>query len=137
MNLKDFKNELLKDVKFREEYEKKDIKLDIALAVDEARIIRGLTQGELARKMKTKQSAISRVEAGNYLPSLSFLERMAKALETELIAPKFAFLEENKGIAIDEIAQVGIATVQAAKIMKGKEGFSSYSTNAAFEKINL
>ncbi len=95
MNLKDLKNELLQDPEFRKEYYKNDLKLDTALMIEKARVIAGLTQKELAKKMKTKQAAISRAESGNYLPGLSFLKRMAKALGTELIAPKFAFLENE------------------------------------------
>ncbi len=104
MNLKDLKNELLQDPEFRKEYYKNDLKLDTALMIEKARVIAGLTQKELAKKMKTKQTAISRAESGNYLPGLSFLKRMAKALGTELIAPKFAFLEnspkEKQGISL-------------------------------------
>ncbi|GMX58261.1 MAG: hypothetical protein YFSK_6120 [Candidatus Yanofskyibacterium parasiticum] len=103
MNLEELKNELLKDPAFRKEWEKNDVKMDIALMIGEARIKRGITQSQLAKKMRTKQAAISRAESGNYLPGLSFLERMAKALGTELIAPKFAFLEnkpkKNQGIS--------------------------------------
>ena len=64
---------------------KKDLRLDIALMVDEWRIKKGITQKQLAQRMKTKQSAIARVENGNYLPSLSFLERMAKENKMDLI----------------------------------------------------
>jgi transcriptional regulator with XRE-family HTH domain len=39
----------------------------------------GLTQAELAARMVTTQSAISRIEAGRSLPSLLFLERFAQA----------------------------------------------------------
>jgi transcriptional regulator with XRE-family HTH domain len=39
----------------------------------------GLTQEQLALRMGTKQSVISRVEAGRSLPSISFIERCAKA----------------------------------------------------------
>lgn len=98
MNLQDLKNELLQNAEFRKEYYGNNPKLDIALMIERARVIAGLTQKELAKKMKTKQAAISRAESGNYLPSLSFLERMAKALGTELIAPKFAFLEDESKI---------------------------------------
>ncbi len=95
MNLQDLKNELLQDPEFRKEYYKNDIKLDTALMIEQARIISGLTQAQLAKKMRTKQAAISRAESGNYLPGLSFLERMAKALGAELIAPKFVFSEKE------------------------------------------
>jgi transcriptional regulator with XRE-family HTH domain len=96
MDSKDLKKELAKSQEYLNDHgEVNDIRLDIALAINKIRIKCGLTQKELAKKMKTKQAAISRAESGNYLPGLSFLERMAKALGTELIAPKFAFLEEE------------------------------------------
>jgi|ADurb_Ile_02_Slu_FD_contig_31_196097_length_479_multi_1_in_0_out_0_1 ribosome-binding protein aMBF1 (putative translation factor) len=104
MDSKDLKKELAESQEYLNDHgEVNDIRLDIALAINKIRIKCGLTQKELAKKMKTKQAAISRAESGNYLPGLSFLERMAKALGTELIAPKFAFLEnkpkKNQGIS--------------------------------------
>jgi transcriptional regulator with XRE-family HTH domain len=39
----------------------------------------GLTQTELAKRMQTKQSVISRAETGRTLPSLPFIERVARA----------------------------------------------------------
>lgn len=44
----------------------------------------GLSQKELARKIGTKQSAISRLESGTYNPSLSFLHRVSGALDARL-----------------------------------------------------
>jgi transcriptional regulator with XRE-family HTH domain len=45
---------------------------------------KGLSQGELAEKIGTKQSASSRLESGKYNPSLSFLHKVADALDTTL-----------------------------------------------------
>jgi len=39
----------------------------------------GLTQAQLAERMQTKQSVVSRAEAGRALPSLRFVERFARA----------------------------------------------------------
>ena len=50
----------------------------------EARLKKHLTQGEVAKKAGTKQSAISRFESGTYNPSLSFLYKVADALDAEL-----------------------------------------------------
>jgi transcriptional regulator with XRE-family HTH domain len=49
-----------------------------------ARKRRGLTQAELADKIGTRQSVISRIESDKHLPSLSTLIRMAAALDMEL-----------------------------------------------------
>lgn len=83
-NYTTIKRNLLKDKAVREAYE--DIRQEFALAqvIIQKRIERGLTQSELARKMKTKQSAIARLESGAYNPSLAFLEKAAKALDTRV-----------------------------------------------------
>lgn len=46
-----------------------------------------LTQLELAKKMKTKQESIARVESGTICPSLDFLQRVAEATGRELKLP--------------------------------------------------
>ncbi|MBU1349648.1 MAG: helix-turn-helix transcriptional regulator [Patescibacteria group bacterium] len=48
------------------------------------RIQQGLTQTELAKKIGTKQSAISRLERGTYNPSLAFLRKLVEALGVKL-----------------------------------------------------
>jgi transcriptional regulator with XRE-family HTH domain len=44
----------------------------------------GLTQAQLAKKIGTKQSAISRFEAGKSLPNLEFLYTLAEGLGAKL-----------------------------------------------------
>jgi|WetSurMetagenome_2_1015567.scaffolds.fasta_scaffold24661_3 hypothetical protein len=46
----------------------------------------GLSQAQLARRMKTSQSYIARIEGGKVRPSTSALERFAQATRTRLIA---------------------------------------------------
>ena len=48
------------------------------------RIMRGLTQQELAELVGTKQPSIARLESGKRSPSLPFLQRVAEALGTTL-----------------------------------------------------
>lgn len=43
-----------------------------------------LTQSELAEKVGTQKSNISRLESGNYNPSLDFLAKVAKSLGKNL-----------------------------------------------------
>lgn len=54
--------------------------LEPAYQVARLRMIRGLTQAELAKLAKTSQPSIARLESGQTLPSLSFLQRVASAL---------------------------------------------------------
>lgn len=71
---------LLKDPEVRKALEETRLEYEIARAIIGARGKRGLSQAELAQKLHTKQSVISRVENVGTTPSLSFLKRLAKAL---------------------------------------------------------
>lgn len=95
MKWSEVEKEILKDSLIRREYDKVDLSYSIGKMVIDARISRGITQDDLAKRLGTKQPSVARVEAGNSLPSLSFLQRMAEALETELLPPRFAFLENS------------------------------------------
>jgi|SRR3989344_1927426 len=77
---------------------KKDLAFQVAKHIEEARLVKGYTQKGLAERVGTHQSNIARAENGASLPSLSFLKRLADAFETYLIAPKFAFMEEARGV---------------------------------------
>lgn len=83
-NYKKFKTQLLKDKKIEKDYEKLGPEFDLIVMLIKKRVERGLTQEELARKIGTKQSAISRLESGNYNPSFTFLRKVAKALNSRL-----------------------------------------------------
>lgn len=80
-----FKKRLLKDKKVRKAYEELAPEFAIAETIIARRIEKGLTQAALAEKAGTKQSAISRLESGNYNPSISFLEKVANALNLHLV----------------------------------------------------
>ena len=75
---------LLKDPEFRKVYEETRLEYEIARALILARVKKRLTQAQLAKKLKTKQSVMSRVESGKTTPSLSFLKRLASVLGTSL-----------------------------------------------------
>lgn len=84
MDFKTHKKELFKNPKFRKIYEETRLEYEIARAIIEARINKGLSQKDLAEKLHTKQSVISRVENAKTTPSLSFLKRMAEVLNVSL-----------------------------------------------------
>ena len=75
---------LMKDPAVRKAWEETRIEREIAHALIRARIEKRLTQAQLAKKLKTRQSVISRVESGKTTPSLSFLKRLASVLDTSL-----------------------------------------------------
>lgn len=79
MNWETHKKLLLKDPKFKKALKETRIEYEIARAIILARLKHKLTQKALARKLKTKQSVISRVENAQTTPTLSFLRRLASS----------------------------------------------------------
>lgn len=75
---------LLKKPAFKRIYQSSRLEYEIARALILARVKKRLTQAQLAKKLKTRQSVISRVESGKTTPSLSFLKRLAGILDSSL-----------------------------------------------------
>jgi len=84
MNWKEHKKRLMKDPEFRKEYEALEPEYKLAAALIRLRLSKGLTQGELASVLNTKQASIARLESGNSLPSLTMVKKVAEALDAEL-----------------------------------------------------
>jgi ribosome-binding protein aMBF1 (putative translation factor) len=70
----------LKDAAFRAEYERLKPEYALALALIRAREKAGLTQAQVARRMKTTQSVVARIESAQNPPNLKTLERYAEAV---------------------------------------------------------
>ena len=77
--LRDLKKRLLKDPEVRSEHEALEEEFALAAAVAKARNRAGMSQAELAHRMKTTQSTIARLESGRGRPSTRTLNRFAKA----------------------------------------------------------
>ena len=77
---KNIKNKLLKNKEINKEYKKLSIEFALIKKIIEERIKKGITQKDLALKLGTKQSAISRFESGRYNPSLSFIVNISEVL---------------------------------------------------------
>ncbi len=84
MNHEDVKKQLLHLPEVQHEYNALKVQYDIKREIIKLRIEQGLSQKELANKINSKQSAISRLESGDYNPSLEFLNKVATALGKEL-----------------------------------------------------
>ena len=85
----------MKDPEYRKEYDALEEEFALIVAVAKARARAGLSQAELAKRMKTTQSTIARLESGRGLPSTRTLARFAKATGHRL---KISF-EPMKGSA--------------------------------------
>jgi DNA-binding XRE family transcriptional regulator len=75
---------ILRDKKVQKELQNNEAEYKIIEEIIMARRENNLTQKGLAELVGTKQSNISRLESGNYNPTLEFLHKIAKAVGKEL-----------------------------------------------------
>jgi ribosome-binding protein aMBF1 (putative translation factor) len=85
MDWQTHKKQLNKNPKFRKALKESRIEYDISRAVIKARLKHQLTQKQLAIKLNTQQSVISRVENAQTTTSVSFLKRLASTFGGKLI----------------------------------------------------
>ena len=74
----------MKDPKYRREYQALEEEFSLTAAMIEARSRAGMTQEQLARRMKTTQAVVARLEGGGTRPSTRTLERYARATGSRL-----------------------------------------------------
>jgi DNA-binding XRE family transcriptional regulator len=73
----------LKDTKFKKAWEDLDTEFAVERALIELRMQGNETQKKLADKLHTKQAYISRVERGSVSPTVTYIARMADALNAD------------------------------------------------------
>lgn len=85
MNFKEYKRQAFEnDPELYKEYKALEPEYEIMKAIAAIRKSEGLTQKDLSKITGIEQSHISRLENGNYNPSLNFLKRIAAGLGKEL-----------------------------------------------------
>jgi DNA-binding XRE family transcriptional regulator len=80
VRFEDWEKEKLQDPKFAAAARE----LEPGYQIARLRIQRGLTQKQLAEMVGTHQPSIARLENGGSIPSISFLQRIAKALNARI-----------------------------------------------------
>jgi len=75
---------LMKDEEFKAEYEKLKPRYELIAQIIDTRNQLNMTQEELALRVGTQKSNISRFESGSYNPSLDFITRVARSLGKEV-----------------------------------------------------
>jgi len=75
-------SESLREPEFRTGWERTALARAVAMRVVQYRVGHGLSQTALARQLGMRQSAIARLEAGDYTPSLHMLRRLSRGLGT-------------------------------------------------------
>jgi len=84
--LDEYINEQMKDPAFKKAWHDLDPEFELLGSFIKAREKAGLTQGELAKKIGTKQPALSRLETGRFSKAtLETLKKIADALDMKLV----------------------------------------------------
>ena len=78
------KEDWLKDPEFKKDYDALAPEYELIDKIIEKRIEKRMTQKDLAQKIGTRQSAISRLESGTSNPTFGFLQKVAIGLGTKL-----------------------------------------------------
>jgi predicted transcriptional regulator len=84
MKWDDAKKKILQNEEVRQELKNNAAEYKIIEEIITARQEKNLTQKDLAELVGTRQSNISRLESGNYNPTLEFLHKIARAIGKEL-----------------------------------------------------
>ena len=82
--IKDLHRRWRKDHAYQAAYDALADEFQLARVLIQARTRAGLTQAQLARRMRTSQSYVARLEGGQVHPSTEALVRFAQATETRL-----------------------------------------------------
>lgn len=75
-------------------FEDYDIEKEVCELISSTRNLLGMTQSQLAEKSGVSQANISKIENGNYNPSVAILKRIADGLERRLVIG-FSVWEDN------------------------------------------
>ncbi|OGM60705.1 hypothetical protein A2892_01520 [Candidatus Woesebacteria bacterium RIFCSPLOWO2_01_FULL_39_10b] len=84
LTLNDYLKEQLKDPEFKKEWEKSEAAYQVTRELICARIEGKISQRQLAKKAKTTQAVISRIENMSVSPSIGLLQRIADSLGKKL-----------------------------------------------------
>ena len=79
------REDLLKNAEIKKAYDELGPEFSVIEELIAQRLKQGISQGELAEKIGTRQSAISRFESGSYNPTVQFLYKIADALNVNLV----------------------------------------------------
>ncbi|CCJ33851.1 helix-turn-helix domain-containing protein [Caloramator australicus] len=109
--------DLIDDIADEEEtryFELDDILVDIATTLINYRINNNLTQKELSQKLGCTQAMVSKLESGEYNPSVEQLWKIASALGLEF---KIIFKEKEQSVTIWDITDDNIISSNIEEIV--------------------
>lgn len=71
--------------KFKKAWDESEVAYKLAKQLIELRLAKKLSQRDIAKKVKTTQAVISRIETMTANPSLSLLKRIAQSLDSDIV----------------------------------------------------
>ena len=77
-------NKKLKEPEFKKEWDKLELRYAVIRQLIKIRNTYNLSQAQLAEKLNTTESVISRIENGNVNISLDFLDKLARAFDKKV-----------------------------------------------------
>jgi ribosome-binding protein aMBF1 (putative translation factor) len=80
----EYLKEQLKDPKFKKEWDRTEPEYQVLEEIIKARIEKNLSQRKLAKKAKTTQAVLSRIENMTVSPSIQLVQRIAEAMGKKL-----------------------------------------------------
>lgn len=92
-------DELRNDPKWMKLATKRNLAVEVALMLQDARIKMGYTQAQLAKKIGTKQAGVARAESSKGFPSLATIEKIARAYKTNVVI-SFESMPDIKPVAV-------------------------------------
>lgn len=130
---------LLEKREYSQAFNEMSLAFDIARLVIQAREERAMTQEQLASLVRTGQSSIARLESGDRLPSLSFLQKIAMALDMILLPPLFISKEEvaflSSSNADTNILRIEI--IETRKVLASNRNTPVLATTSANSNFNI
>ena len=79
-----FLNKQLKDEEFKKEWERLELRYTVIKLLIKIRNSYNLSQAQLAEKLNTTQSVISRIENGTVNIGIDFIEKLARAFDKKV-----------------------------------------------------
>jgi len=84
IHFEDYLKEQLKDPEFKREYDRLEPQYQVMREIIKARLHKRISQRQLAKKAKTTQAVLSRIQNFDVNPSIGLLQRIAEAMDKKL-----------------------------------------------------
>ncbi|MBU5256308.1 helix-turn-helix transcriptional regulator [Tissierella praeacuta] len=86
------------DEEIKQEFELSNMLVDIACKIINYRLDNDMTQRDLANKLEITQAMVSKLESGEYNPSIEFLFKISKKLDWKF---ELTFEENHSDVSIE------------------------------------